>query len=159
MKIQEVASKIHGPWELMNWISRCKLPAIKAIKYNRLPCLSLDSLWEALHNTFNTTLNHQVNTNILSKIECKATFCWSPFFKEKFKQVISKCNNSLLPGPNKLTWHHLKSIIKQDDYLVNIINITDSCINLGYWPNYFKCLSTVIILKPNKTIYDQPKAF
>ena len=73
--------------------------------------------------------------------------------------MISKCNNSLLPGPNKLTWHHLKSIIKQDDCLVNIINITDSCINLGYWPNYFKCLSTVIILKPNKTIYNQPKAF
>ena len=63
-----------------------------------------------------------------------------------------------LPGPDKLTWHHLKSIIKQDDCLVNIINITDSCINLKHWPNYFKCSSTVIIPKPNKTMYDQPKA-
>ena len=64
-----------------------------------------------------------------------------------------------MPGPDKLTWRHLKSIVKQDEYLVNIINIADSCINLGHWLNYFKYLSTVIIPKPNKILYDQPKSF
>jgi len=64
-----------------------------------------------------------------------------------------------LPGPNNLTWCHLKSIIKQDNCLVNIINIAGSCINLGHWLNYFKWSLTVIIPKPNKTMYDQPKAF
>jgi len=44
MKIQEVASKNHGPWELMNWISRCKLPDTKAIKYDGRLYLSLESL-------------------------------------------------------------------------------------------------------------------
>jgi len=33
------------------------------------------------------------------------------------------------------------------------------CINLGHWPNYFKCLSTIIIPKPNKLSYDQAKMF
>ena len=62
-------------------------------------------------------------------------------------------------GPDKLTWHHLKFIIKDNSCLTNIVNIADACINLGHWPEYFKISSTIIIPKPNKPLYDQPKAF
>ena len=30
-KIQEITNKKHGLWELMNWVNKWKLPAIKAI--------------------------------------------------------------------------------------------------------------------------------
>ena len=73
--------------------------------------------------------------------------------------MISKCSDSSAPGPDKLSWHHLKLILKNKECLTNIINITDSCINLGYWPNYFKISSTIVISKPNKTSYNQLKAF
>ena len=43
-KIQEIANKRCGLWELMNWVKKYKLPAIEAIKYNGQQCLELGDL-------------------------------------------------------------------------------------------------------------------
>jgi len=109
-----------------------------------------------LHSTFNTAQNCPININILNKIDHKPVSLWNPFSKKEFKQAIVKCNKSSAPRLDKLSWRHLKSIIKQDKCLVNIANM---CINLGHWPNYFKCSPTIIIPKPNKSSYDQAKMF
>jgi len=53
-------------------------------------------------------------------------------------------------------WRHLKYILKDKSCLINIINV---CIEIGYWPSYFKILITIIIPKPNKVLYDSSKAF
>jgi len=127
----------------MNWVKKRKLPATEAIKYNDTPCLTPESLWLALHNFFNTALHRQVNTSVLNEVECKPRQTWSPFSRFKFISAISKCVDSSTPGPDKMTWRHWKLIIKNDECLSRIINIPDACINLGYWPKYFKVSTTV----------------
>jgi len=143
----------------MNWVKKRKLPVTEAIKHNGYPCLTPDSLWNSLHSLFNMALHQQVDLNILNKVKRKPLQRWNPFSKTEFKSAISKCNDSSAPGPDKLTWRHLKLIIKNDDCLSNIINIADACINLGHWPKYFKILTTIVIPKPNKLSYDNLKAF
>jgi len=49
--------------------------------------------------------------------------------------------------------------MKDDDYITNVIKITNACIDLEYWPNHFKISSMVIIPKPNKLLYNSPKSF
>ena len=73
--------------------------------------------------------------------------------------MINSCNNLSTLGPDKLSWNYLKSILKHEDCLLNIIGIANACIDLGYWPNYFKKLTMIIIPKLNKLLYDLPKSF
>ena len=57
----------------MNWVNKCKLPTIKAIKYNDQQCLDIDDLWNTLYSTFNIALHYQVDVEILDEIVNKLT--------------------------------------------------------------------------------------
>ena len=92
----------------------------------------------------------------MEEISNKETTMWVPFSKKKLFNTIKNCNNSLTSGLDKLSWRHLKEIIKNKEYTHRLIDIANACINLGYWPSHFKTLSTVIIPKPNKASYDSP---
>ena len=143
----------------MNWVNKRKLPTIKAIKYNSQQFLELDDLWSALHSTFNMALYCQVNVNILNKIVDKPTLSWPAFLKEEFRLSIINCNNSSALGPDKLSWSHLKIILKDDNCLNIIISIANMCIELGHWPSHFKRSTMIVISKPNKKSYDLHKVF
>ena len=73
--------------------------------------------------------------------------------------MIEKYNNLSAPGPNKLMWSYIKSIIRNKDYISKFIDITNACIDLGHWLSHFKTSLTVVISKPNKTSLDSPKLY
>ena len=126
------------------------------IQFNSRFCIKLDDLWQALYLSFNSVHNYYINIDILDKIPLKSISKWRPFLKEEFKNTISKCNDLLAPGINKISWKILKQIINN---LTSIINITNFYINLRYWPSYFKLSTSIIIPKLNKLSYNSYKFF
>lgn len=135
----------------MKWVNKQKLLAIEAIKYNSQPCLNINDLWQALHLLFNTVLHRSIDISILNEIDSISPLPWNLFSKEEFKIAISSCNNSFFLGPDKLLWSHLKLILQNNECLINIIRITNLCINLGYWPSHFK--NQLWLLFPNPIKY------
>ena len=104
-------------------------------------------------------LSHKVDLYLLAKIPDRNPITWTLFTREELINIIEKCKNSSAPGPNKLTWSHIKKITKSKECITRLINITNACIKLGHWPYHFKISITVIIPKPNEALYNTPKSF
>ena len=84
---------------------------------------------------------------------------WLPFSKAEFIDAISKYSNLSTLGPDHILWSHLKILIKNNKYITNFVKIANSCINLNYWLSYFKKSMSIIIPKPNKSLYNTSKTF
>ena len=143
----------------MNWVKKCKLLVIKVIYFDNWPCIELDNLWQALHLSFNFAQNCQINSNILNIIPDRLVIFWILFLSEEFKSTIIKYSDLSTLELDKMSWKHLKVIVKDDIYLKNFVNIANTYINLEYWLPHFKMLLSIIIPKPNKASYDSPKMF
>ena len=158
-KIDEIVNKKYGPLELMNQVKKHKLPAIEAIQYKGCPYIKLEDLWNVLHSSFNSAQSQEVDIHFLDEISDKVTTEWIPFSKEELINAIKKYNNLSAPGPDKLTWSHIKSIIRNKDCISKFIDIANVCIDLEHWLSHFKTSMAVVISKPNKTSYNSPKLY
>ena len=107
---------------LINWVKKHKLPAVEAIQYEGCLCIKLKDLWNAFYKFFNSTQERKVDIYFLDKIPNKSTA------KNKLINVIEKCNNLSVLGLDKLTWSHIKSIIRNNDCICKFIDIADVCI-------------------------------
>jgi len=95
----------------------------------------------------------------LKEIPNKETSEWPPFLIAELFSAIKKCNNSLIPGLDKLEWRHIKKIIKDKECANRFIDIANMYFDLDHWPFHFKISTTVIIPKLNKSTYDSSKSF
>jgi len=74
-------------------------------------------------------------------------------------EALATCSSLLSPGPDHVTWVHLKKIVADPQCLNVFIKLANACLTVGLWPKHFKESVLVIIPKPGKPSYSAPKAF
>jgi len=52
----------------MNWVRKQKLPATETIKFNGHLCNELDNLWQALYQSYNSTQDKPIDTQLLNEL-------------------------------------------------------------------------------------------
>ena len=112
-----------------------------------------------LHQSYNIAQDRLINLCLLKEVLLYPNMEWPPFSKAEFINAISKCSNLSTLGPHHILWSHLKALIKDNKYITNFVKIANSCINLNYWLSYFKKSMSIIIPKPNKSLYNTSKTF
>ena len=143
----------------MNQVKKHKLPAIEAIQYKGHLCIELEDLQNTLHNLLNSAQAREVDLQLLDKIPDKTTIVWNLFSKKELIDAIEKYNDLSTLGLDKLTWRHVKSIIRSKECICKFIDITNAYIDLEHQPSYFKTSTTVVIPKPNKATFDSSKSY
>ncbi|CAA7270887.1 unnamed protein product [Cyclocybe aegerita] len=84
---------------------------------------------------------------------------WADFSEHELLSALKGCSNSSAPGPDHVTWVHLKELLKDKHVLALFIVLANACLRVGHWPRIFKESLSVIVPKPNKPSYSVPKAF
>ena len=158
-RIAEIASTNKRPWDLMSWVKQRKLPAVEAIRFQGQPCNDLPDLWSALHQSYNAAADRSIDFSVLDEVPSQATCSWVPFSILEMQEALKACSNVSAPGPDHITWRHLKLILANHSYAVGILSLANVCLSLQHWPRHFKESVSVIIPKPGKPAYNTPKAF
>jgi hypothetical protein len=81
---------------------------------------------------------------------------FNPFGKEGLLDLLKQTTNKSAPGISGISWDLLKRGWPHCDDLLT--NIYSACIRLGHHPSRWKEATVVVIPKPNKVDYSQPKA-
>jgi len=112
-KIHKIASSNKRPWDLISWVRKKSLPAIKSILYENHPCNTFSDLWNALHKSYNLAENKPVNTRFLNKLPQADGIEWPPFSNQEFIDAIAKCLSFSTPGPDHVDGDQRELITKQ----------------------------------------------
>ena len=131
-KIYKIVSSNKQSWDLMNWVKKKALPAIKTITFKDQLCNTLTNLWNALHSLHNLAENQPINTTFLNELSQSDTLEWPPFSNQEFRNTVAKCSSFSTPGLDHVSWRHLKPLIIDDACLKKIVCIANTYINLEF---------------------------
>ena len=157
-KIEQMTNN-NAPWEGVRWTRPRPPPKYSTITNNGAPIPDVSTLFDVMHQHFSNAQSRDVSETFLESIPQLETRSWPPISRKEIQDMIVKTSNASAPGPDNVTWHHIKQIIDVDSVLDSVCILFNNICSLGTWPSWFSELISVIIPKPKKTDYTIPKSY
>lgn len=149
----------NAPWEGIRWTKPRPPPKFSTILDNGHPIPDIATLFDVMHRHFSNASSHGISDNFLSGIPQLETRSWPPISHNEITDMLKLTSNTSAPGPDNLTWHHLKLIIDSVDVIDSLCTLFNNICRFGVWPPWLSESFSVIIPKPKKADYTVPKAY
>jgi hypothetical protein len=86
----------------MSWVKQRNLPPMESISFRDEPCNTLDSLWNALHSTYNAALGHKCEMESLNEWPAFLEREWLDFTPNEICVTLAACAKSSALGPDHI---------------------------------------------------------
>ncbi|KAF8662812.1 hypothetical protein AX14_006997, partial [Amanita brunnescens Koide BX004] len=149
-----------APWEGVRWTKARPPPKYSTIRRNGQPIPDVHTLFDTMHNHFSTsTATEHVSWAAIERIPQRPVRDFPLISLKEIWDALRPTANGSAPGPDHVTWRHLKLALSLPDTDVALARFFNNVCRQGTWPSYFKDSQSVIIPKPNKPDYSIPKAY
>ncbi|KAF8644883.1 hypothetical protein AX14_009333, partial [Amanita brunnescens Koide BX004] len=83
-----------------------------------------------MHDHFSSAHSTRtVSDDFINSIPQEQPRDWPPISQQEILDMIKLTSNSSAPGPDHVTWHHLKAIAQMEDVLAAIQTLFNNVVN------------------------------
>ncbi|KAF8641265.1 hypothetical protein AX14_009972, partial [Amanita brunnescens Koide BX004] len=149
-----------SPWEGVRWTRPRPPPKYSTILKDGQPIPDVETLFDTMHEHFSTSpAADHVSWSAIDSIPQRPTRSFPLISLKEIWDALRPTSNSSAPGPDHVTWRHVKLALSFPDTDIAVRRIFNNVCLTGTWPQHFKESESVIIPKPNKPDYSIPKAY
>ena len=149
-----------SPWEGVRWTKPRPPPKYSTIKRDGQAIEDVATLFETMHNHFSTSpTEDDISWEAVDAIPQQEVRSFPLISLKELWDALRPTANSSAPGPDHVTWRHVKLALSLPDTDAALLAIFNRICLTGIWPSCFKDSISVIIPKLNKPDYSIPKAY
>ncbi|KAF8657549.1 hypothetical protein AX14_007865 [Amanita brunnescens Koide BX004] len=158
-KIDQMSAS-DSPWEGVRWTKPRPPPKFSTILRDGQPIPDVETLFDTMHAHFSTSAAAEhVSWKAIDEIPQHPERNFPLISLKELWDALRPTTNSSAPGPDHVTWRHLKLALSIPDTDAALVRLFNNVCREGTWPLHFKDSHSVIIPKPNKPDYTIPKAY
>ncbi|KAF8671903.1 hypothetical protein AX14_005635 [Amanita brunnescens Koide BX004] len=155
----DLMTENNAPWEGVRWTKPRPPPKYSTILNNGQPIPDMPTLFNTMHSHFSSALDNSVDDAFIDSLPQIPTRDWPAISVSEINDMLRLTSNCSVPGPDNVSWHHLKAIFDIEHVSASICLMFNNICDTGVWPRWFKESTSIIIPKPKKTDYMLPKAY